>query len=138
LHRRAGGADASRSAGAASKSRRTHGMKTVHLHAMVLMGILLAGCATTPTPTSANLQLSIPENATDRDYLGLSQGTANFRLEEIRCEVLVIDCFDMGAVASAYGVLRRDGTAEHALFMIDKQGIIRYIDVHDINEPASA
>jgi peroxiredoxin len=39
-----------------------------------------------------------------------------------------------GKVAEAYGVLRRDGTAERALFVIDKQGFIRYLDVHDINE----
>jgi AhpC/TSA family protein len=71
-------------------------MKAVHfVHAMVLMASLLAGCATAPAPTPADRQLSIPENATDRDYLGLPQGTAKFRLEEIRCEVLVIDCFDM-------------------------------------------
>lgn len=39
-----------------------------------------------------------------------------------------------GAVANSYGVLRGDGTAERALFIIDKRGIIRYIDVHDINQ----
>ena len=39
-----------------------------------------------------------------------------------------------GRVAQTYGVLRSDGTAERALFVIDKAGIIRYIDVHDINE----
>jgi len=44
------------------------------------------------------------------------------------------DFYPHGAVASSYGVLRRDGTAERALFVIDKKGIIRYIDVHDINE----
>jgi len=44
------------------------------------------------------------------------------------------DFYPHGAVAEAYGVLRRDGTAERALFVIDKKGIIRYIDVHDINE----
>src|SRR6266581_8334780 len=44
------------------------------------------------------------------------------------------DFYPHGAVAGAYGVLRRDGTAERALFVIDKKGIIRYIDVHDINE----
>jgi peroxiredoxin (alkyl hydroperoxide reductase subunit C) len=52
---------------------------------------------------------------------------------DIRFEVLS-DFYPHGAVASAYGVLRRDGTAERALFVIDKQGIIRYIDVHDINQ----
>jgi len=31
-------------------------------------------------------------------------------------------------------VLRTDGTSERALFVIDRKGVIRYIDVHDINE----
>jgi len=44
------------------------------------------------------------------------------------------DFWPHGKVGSAYGVLRRDGTEERALFIIDKSGIIRYIDVHDINE----
>jgi peroxiredoxin len=39
-----------------------------------------------------------------------------------------------GAVAKKYGVLRSDGTSERALFVIDKKGVIRYIDVHDINQ----
>jgi peroxiredoxin len=43
------------------------------------------------------------------------------------------DFWPHGEVASSYGVLRGDGTAERALFVIDKRGIIRYIDVHDIN-----
>lgn len=38
-----------------------------------------------------------------------------------------------GRVASAYGVLRSDCVSERALFVIDKKGVIRYIDVHDIN-----
>ena len=52
---------------------------------------------------------------------------------DIRFDVLS-DFYPHGAVASAFGVLRRDGTAERALFIVDKEGIIRYIDVHDINE----
>lgn len=43
------------------------------------------------------------------------------------------DFWPHGAVAQKYGVLRRDGTSERALFVVDKQGKIRYIDVHDIN-----
>jgi peroxiredoxin len=43
------------------------------------------------------------------------------------------DFFPHGAAAARYGVLRTDGTSERALFVIDKKGIIRYIDVHDIN-----
>jgi len=44
------------------------------------------------------------------------------------------DFWPHGRVASRYGVLRSDGTSERALFVIDKKGIIRYIDVHDINK----
>ncbi len=44
------------------------------------------------------------------------------------------DFWPHGAVARKYGVLRSDGVSERALFVIDKEGIIRYIDVHDINK----
>jgi peroxiredoxin len=44
------------------------------------------------------------------------------------------DFYPHGKVALTYGVLRSDGTSERALFVIDKKGIIRYIDVHDINK----
>ncbi|NWF98550.1 MAG: redoxin domain-containing protein [Nitrospirae bacterium] len=43
------------------------------------------------------------------------------------------DFYPHGAVAKKYGILRTDGVSERALFVIDKKGIIRYIDVHDIN-----
>ena len=44
------------------------------------------------------------------------------------------DFYPHGAVAKKYGVLRSDGITERALFVIDKKGIIRYIDINDINE----
>ena len=44
------------------------------------------------------------------------------------------DFWPHGQVADKFGVLRSDGTTERALFIIDKKGIIRYIDVHDINK----
>jgi peroxiredoxin (alkyl hydroperoxide reductase subunit C) len=44
------------------------------------------------------------------------------------------DFYPHGKVAEAYGVLRTDGTSARALFVIDKKGVIRYIDVHDINK----
>ncbi len=44
------------------------------------------------------------------------------------------DFWPHGAVAGEYGILRSDGVTERALFVIDKKGVIRYIDVHDINE----
>lgn len=43
------------------------------------------------------------------------------------------DFWPHGAVADRYGVLRSDGVSERAIFIIDKEGIIRYIDVVDIN-----
>ena len=43
------------------------------------------------------------------------------------------DFFPHGRVSSRYGVLRRNGVSERALFVIDRQGVIRYIDVHDVN-----
>lgn len=43
------------------------------------------------------------------------------------------DFWPHGEVAQQFGVLRTDGTAERALFVIDKAGIIRYLAVSDIN-----
>ena len=47
------------------------------------------------------------------------------------------DFWPHGEVAGKYGVLRLNGVSERALFIVDKQGAIRYIDVHDINERPS-
>ncbi len=44
------------------------------------------------------------------------------------------DFWPHGQTAEKYGILRTDGASERALFVIDKKGVIRYIDVHDINE----
>jgi len=44
------------------------------------------------------------------------------------------DFWPHGAVAGRYGVLRSDGVSERALVVIDKNGILRYIHVHDINK----
>jgi peroxiredoxin (alkyl hydroperoxide reductase subunit C) len=44
------------------------------------------------------------------------------------------DFYPHGAIAAKYGVLRSDGVSERALFVINKKGIITYIDVHDINQ----
>jgi peroxiredoxin (alkyl hydroperoxide reductase subunit C) len=44
------------------------------------------------------------------------------------------DFWPHGKVAKRYGVLRSNGVSERALFIIDKKGVIRYIDVHDINQ----
>ena len=44
------------------------------------------------------------------------------------------DFWPHGEVAAKYGILRSDGVTERALFVVDKKGILRYIDVHDINK----
>lgn len=43
------------------------------------------------------------------------------------------DFWPHGALARQLGILRPEGVSERALFVIDKKGIIRFIDVHDIN-----
>lgn len=44
------------------------------------------------------------------------------------------DFYPHGSVSKKYGILRSNGVSERALFIIDKKGVIRYIDVHDINK----
>jgi peroxiredoxin (alkyl hydroperoxide reductase subunit C) len=44
------------------------------------------------------------------------------------------DFWPHGHISLKYDVLRSEGIAERAIFVIDKKGVIRYIDVHDINE----
>jgi glutaredoxin len=50
---------------------------------------------------------------------------------------LLSDFWPHGAVAEKYGVLRSEGFTERAIFVIDKNGIVRYIDIHDIDEQPS-
>lgn len=47
---------------------------------------------------------------------------------------LLSDFWPHGQVAQAYGVLRPDGYAERVIFIIDRQGVVRYIDVNEIDE----
>ena len=43
------------------------------------------------------------------------------------------DFWPHGQVADMFGVLRSDGVSQRVLFMIDKEGILRYAHVSDIN-----
>lgn len=53
---------------------------------------------------------------------------------------LCSDFYPHGAVSEAFGVLRNEagspafGASERALFIIDKEGIVKFIDVHPIAE----
>ena len=47
---------------------------------------------------------------------------------------LLSDFWPHGAVAQSYGVLREQGFNERATFIVDKEGIVRFIHIYDINE----
>lgn len=44
------------------------------------------------------------------------------------------DFWPHGNVAIKYGVLREEGITERAIFLLDKEGKIRYIDIHPIGD----
>lgn len=43
------------------------------------------------------------------------------------------DFWPHGEVARKYGILRSDGVSERATVLIDKNGVVSYVEVHDIN-----
>jgi peroxiredoxin len=47
---------------------------------------------------------------------------------------LLSDFWPHGKTCVDYGVLRPDGQSERAIYVLDGQGIIRYIDIHDIGQ----
>jgi glutaredoxin len=48
---------------------------------------------------------------------------------------LLSDFWPHGAVAQKYGAFREeDGKSERALFVVDREGIVRYVDIHDIDD----
>jgi len=47
---------------------------------------------------------------------------------------LLSDFEPKGEVARKFGAYRKDGFAERALFIVDKQGKIAYKDIHEISD----
>ena len=48
---------------------------------------------------------------------------------------LLSDFWPHGEIAQLYGAFREDeGKSERALFVIDKLGVVRYVDIHDIDD----
>ena len=45
---------------------------------------------------------------------------------------LLADFYPHGEVAQKYGVLKADGVSERATFVIDRDGIIRHIEIHEM------
>ncbi|HEU4724605.1 MAG TPA: peroxiredoxin [Candidatus Eisenbacteria bacterium] len=72
----------------------------------------------------------------DAEVLGISVDSSAVHkafAESVGVEYpLLADFYPHGGVARAYGVLRAEGFAERATFVIDKQGIVRYAEVHDM------
>lgn len=70
-------------------------------HLLLSLAVVLAaaglscGCHTPGPATPAETHLPTPLSEAERNYLGLPAAAADFQLEDIRCEILVVDCFDM-------------------------------------------
>jgi len=47
---------------------------------------------------------------------------------------MLADFFPHGEVSRRYGILRPEGYSERASFVIDKKGIVRHIEVHEIGK----
>lgn len=47
---------------------------------------------------------------------------------------LLSDFWPHGDITKKYGVLREQGMPERAIFLVDKKGVVRYVDVHQIGE----
>lgn len=66
------------------------------------------------------------------DYTASNAAWAeSLRLEQIP---LLSDYWPHGEVAQAYGVLRNQGFTERATFIVDKDGIIRFKHIYDVDE----
>jgi len=48
--------------------------------------------------------------------------------------LLLSDYWPHGEVAQKYGVLRKQGFTERATFIVDKQGIIRFTHIYELDE----
>ena len=82
-------------------------------------------------------------------FAGLNTQVLGISIDHVPCLVawaeslgeisipLLSDFWPHGEVAKKYGVLRDAGYTERALFIIDKEGIIQYIDIHDIGDQPS-
>jgi peroxiredoxin len=47
---------------------------------------------------------------------------------------LLTDFWPHGDVTKKFGVFREGGFPERAIFVVDKEGVVRYVDVHQISE----
>ena len=52
----------------------------------------------------------------------------------LKSVLLLSDFWPHGEVAQRYGMLREEGFAERAVFLLDKEGVIRYARVYALDE----
>ena len=76
---------------------------------------------------------------TDTQVLGITVDSVDSNaawVESLRVENVPVlsDYWPHGQVAQSYGVLREQGMTERAIFIADKKGINRYIDIHDFSK----
>lgn len=77
--------------------------------------------------------------AEDTQVLGISVDSTDTNrawAESLNVDNLLLlsDFWPHGQVAQAYGVLREQGFTERATFIIDRQGIVRFARIYDIDE----
>jgi len=77
--------------------------------------------------------------AADAQVLGITVDSVDSNaawVESLEVEGVSVlsDYWPHGQMAQPYGVLREQGMTERALFIVDKQGVIRNIDIHDFSE----
>ena len=48
--------------------------------------------------------------------------------------LLLSDFWPHGEVAQSFGILREQGFTERATFIVDKEGIVRFARIYDLNE----
>jgi peroxiredoxin len=66
------------------------------------------------------------------DYIASNAAWAeSLGIEELR---LLSDYWPHGEVAQSYGVLRKQGFTERATMIVDKEGIIRFMHIYDLDE----
>ena len=83
------------------------------------------------------IQENLPKfKALDAQVLGISVDSRHSHkafAEHLGLEFPLLSDYDK-KVCQAYGVLREGGFAERALFVVDKQGILRYVHIHPVGE----
>ena len=83
------------------------------------------------------IQANLPQfRELDAQVLGISVDSRHSHkafAEHLGLEFPLLSDYDK-KVCQAYGVLRQNGSAERALFIVDKVGVIRYSHVHPIGE----